>query len=64
VKNLLSELYEQMRYVKMESAIKKLKDGKVIYLTPKEKEWLIEQAEKVEHLEKELKLWQDRYFDS
>jgi hypothetical protein len=48
----------------MESAIKKLKDGKVIYLTPKEKEWLIEQAEKVEHLEKELKLWQDRYFDS
>lgn len=38
----------------MESAIKKLKDGMVIYLTPKEKEWLIEQAEKVEQLEKNL----------
>ena len=38
----------------MESAIKKLKVGMVIYLTPKEKEWLIEQAEKVEQLEKNL----------
>jgi hypothetical protein len=36
----------------MESAIEKLKDGKVIYLTPKEKEWLIKQVEKVEELTK------------
>jgi hypothetical protein len=39
----------------MESAIKKLRDGLVIYLTPKEKKWLIEQAEKVEQLEKDIK---------
>ena len=37
----------------MESAIEKLKDGKLIYLTPKEKEWLIEQVEKVKRIEEE-----------
>lgn len=47
----------------MESTIKKLKDGKVIYLTPKEKEWLIEQVEKVEKLQFEIKLFENYLYE-